>query len=302
MVDQDEVLLYSNHFKRCRFFEDTVRRLADAGYTWVILHTGPPGHFRECQVEHPFVVKMRANPTSYDSGMMTFKGAGMLEHPDVKYLVHIDNDCYLSGLDEFEAVLEEFVSGCYDYACHLVGRASNDRYASSGQLSRVDDQMFKDNGPNEPPTPEPHYENAYQIIRKQLWDKLSMHDVGHHRRFLKALADRGAVFGARKASYHWDYSNYGKEWFHVGHLFEKHLQLEANNRDAIRRYNPESDFDLFRAGYFAAQEEYYGDIYPAAFKAALAFYWTHMGGRTKCLDTWTKYTTGTCMENWKVYK
>lgn len=302
-MKKEEVLFYSNHYKRCWFFEDTVRRIADAGYKWAILLTGSPGPFRHCHVDHPRVKFYETSQTSYDSGMVTFKRSGILLQPGVKYLVHIDNDCFLNGIQELEEYLEEFVDGGYDYACHLVGNPAASRYPTETHIAHVFDQkMIPSLDTPDTPTPDPHYENAYQAIRVSAYQKLTEFDVGHHRRFLAALHKTGAKMGAHKASYRWDYSNWGKEWFHVGHIFEKYLQLEANNLAGIQRYNPDSEFDLFRCGFFVAQERCYGNIYPSSFVPALEAYYAHMGGQDRALECWSRLTQGTCMENWVKYQ
>jgi hypothetical protein len=288
-----DITFYTNYYKQTHFFDDTIRRVANAGYQWVVLLTGPPGPFRDCPVNHPNVRIVQGPPTSYDNGMMIFKQKGLL--PDTELICHIDCDCFLNGTDELHEYIDEFERDSYDYACHTVGSTASNRYTSDGLIAPVHDQMFKDNGPSEPPTPEPHYENAYQLIRKSIWDKLTVHDVGHHRRFLYALHQHGAKFGSHKATYRWDYTNWGKEWWHIGHIFEKYSTLESAGH--ITKYNPESEFDMFRAGFFAAQEAWYGhDIYPAWFHKRLNKFYDHFGGLDAVLYCWARVIQGTCME------
>lgn len=289
------ITFYTNYYKQTHFFDDTIRRIANAGYKWVVLLTGPPGPFRGCPIDHPNVQIVQGPPTSYDNGMMIFKQNNLL--PETELICHIDCDCFLSGTEELEEYIQEFQDVEYDYACHTVGSPASSRYPTDTHIAPVYDQHFKDNGPTEPPTPEPHYENAYQLIRKSIWNKLTVQEVGHHRRFLYALDQHGAKFGSHRANYRWDYTNWGREWWHIGHIFEKYSTIESGQ--SYDKYNSESEFDMFRAGFFAAQERIYGDIYPEPFRQRVHQFYEYFGGKQAVLNCWDIIVSGTCMENWK---
>jgi len=293
------ILFYTNYYKQTHFFDTTIRRIANAGFPIVVLLTGESGPFRKCPVQHDNVTIIEGphQGCSFDLGMQIFKKHRLLEVHAPTVLCHIDCDCFLSGLQELSNYINSFEKGKYDYACHTVGSLSSNKYLSDEPIGHVYDQMFNDNGPSEPPSPEPHYENAYQLVRKSIWDKLTVEEVGHHRRFLAALHKHGAKFGSHHASYRWDYTNWGKEWFHIGHIFEKFDTLEHGQ--PIDKYNPDSEFDLFRAGFFAAQERCYGShTYPTEFHASLNAFYQHFGGKDRTLECWDRLVKGTCMENW----
>jgi hypothetical protein len=234
--------------------------------------------------------------------MMAFKANNLLNiAPIAQYIIHLDNDCFLSDTNELEEYIEEFIAGDYDYACHLVSQAVADQFKSDSHICHVTNQSIVYLDDSGIPSPFPHYENAYQIMKKSMWDRLSVEEVGHHRKFIAALHKQGAKMGAHKASYLWDYTNWGKEWLHIGHIMEKHISLEGSSTQELTKYNKNSDFDRFRAGYFAAQERYYGSkIYSDRMHSRLQIYYAHFGGKDIVLDAWDRICRGTCMENWRV--
>jgi hypothetical protein len=232
--------------------------------------------------------------------MMEWRRSGLLSGPH-KYIVHIDNDLFLSGTREFTEYLEEFVQGGYDFAGHLVSQATCDRYQySSGTLAHVQDLWIQPaTGPGDVATPNPHWETSYMILKTSLWESLTVEEVGHMRKFVIAMSQRGARMAAHKATYRWDYSAWGKEWFHLGHIMEKYSKLENSTPFA---YGPESSFDKFRVGWLA----FHKLIYPESnifskVDARLTELVNYFGGEKVILDYFHDLARGTCLENWSRY-
>lgn len=295
MIQKDEVLFFSIHYRRSLFFEDTVLRIMNAGYKFLIYHTGGNNGFGKFAAQHPNIIYKETNPTSFDGAMMELRQSNLLDR--YKYLVHLDNDCFLSGTTDLEEYLSECIEENYDFVCHTVSEPylKYDEYPKGKHIIEVKDLRFAD---GDPPVPVPHFENAYLFISKSMWDRLSAHDVGHMRRFISAVHRNRAKIGAHKCRYMWNYTNYGNEWFHIGHLMEKYLTIE--NGQNLFKYNKESSFDQFRIAYFLAQEELYGyGIYrDNTIRENLNKLYDHMGGREYLLSKWNETVKGTCLENW----
>ncbi len=296
MNNEDETLFFSIHYRRSLFFEDTVLRIANAGYKFLIYHTGGENRFDKFGIQHPNIIYRETTPTSFDGAMMELRQSNLFN--GYKYLIHLDNDCFLSGTLELEEYLHECVEDRYDFVCHTVGKPylEYNEYPKRKQITEVQDIKFLD---GEPPVPVPHFENAYLFITKRIWDRLTVHDVGHMRRFIHAVYKNKAKIGAHKCKYMWNYTNYGMEWFHIGHLMEKYLTIESGQN--LTKYNSQSSFDQFRIAYFVAQEEIYGHrIYQDnTIRNNLERLYEYMGSREYLLSIWNEITKETCMENWK---
>ena len=291
-MEKHQVGFYTNYYKQNYFFDDTLKSIANDGYQIKVLLTGPAGEFRTPRIQHPNIEIIENTPTSFDDGMRIFKQSGVLSSFD--YLVYIDNDCFLSTTKELEEYLQEFEDGKYGYVCHLVGDVDNNLYSTNSHICHVPEITVTH---EEIPVCNPHFEATYQIIDRNVYDKLTPEEDIHHRKFLAAMIRHNTKIGAHKASYLWNYSSYGKEWFHIGHLMEKYYVIESGQN--LGRYKESTDFDLFRLGFLAVQEDSYGiDIYSSSFKKSLDKCLLLSGGRDKAINCWNKYTKNTCLENW----
>lgn len=300
-INKSEVVIFSNHHRRNEFFEDTMLRFMKAGYFVMVQDTGGENPFGKFSVRFPgFLLHKQIASTSYDGGMMEWKRSNLFDKK-VKYLVHVDNDCFVSDMSGFEEYLTEFIQDDYDFAGHLVSEASCNRYDySNSRLAPIKDMTITvPSNPNDIPTPQPHYETSYTIIKKDLWDDLTIEEVGHMRRFVVAMHNRGAKFASHKASYRWNYTSWGKEWLHLGDIMGKYYVLASNDPF---KYNPDGEFDKYRIGWFAFHDEVYPDSEVFAhphIRARLNSLYEYFGGKEKVLDCWKALTKNTCMENWK---
>jgi hypothetical protein len=207
----------------------------------------------------------------------------------------IDNDCFLSGTEHLDKFLYDFVKGDYDFACHHVSRHDYKGYQFEGCIAPVPDQKF---GPaNIYPgfVPIPHWENAYLLIRKELWDRLSEDDVSHTRKWIKAVVREKAKLGAHRAEYRATHTHFGDEWFHVGNLMNYYNKIDSGD---ARGFRHDSGLDMSRLGYFVAQADIYSiDIYPQTQRRNLLKIVTSHG-KNHVLAAWERLTEGTCMQTW----
>lgn len=293
-INKDSILLISNHHRRSPFFESSMRRLWDDGFQNVIIQNTGGGEF--CNYAGPAREIFNSSQIPYDSGMVNFKARLANESCDAIALM--DNDCFLGGTEHFKRYVEDFISGGFDFACHFIQAGM---YAGltekHGCIYKVPQVKMLSSDVFPFIVPEPHFENAYLLISKQMWDRLSSDDVSHGRKFIAALVREKAKFGAHEAKYVGSHSHYGDEWFHVGNLMSYYHHVESGSIDCV---SSGSQLDKSRLGYFAVMEDSYGEIYPASYKASLDRFYQRLGGRDQCRSAWNELTKDTCMMDWKI--
>jgi len=287
----NNVLILSNHYRRSCFFESTMRKLYQAGFRDIwIQDTGASlwGPYRG-----PASRIGRIGYKTYDEGMVSFKREKIPSHIDT--VLFIDNDCFINSASVVTRYLEDFKKGQFQWACHHISAVDYkpEQTFLSSTIEPCPSQTFE--SWDQPPyvTPVPHWENAFLMIDRQLWDKLTPGDVSHGRRMVKAAYDLGAKMGSHKAEYRRTYSHFGDGWFHVGALMIWHNYLEENKLD---RFNSESFMDMSRLGYFFAHESVYPGEFPLIISTRLKIL---KDKEAKAKEAWSSLTSGTCLENWE---
>lgn len=294
-MDKSRVLVVSHHHKRSVFFEDTMWRLWDAGYKKIFIqNTGietwgkyqGPGMLRNLGIQ------------SYDQAQQNLYQAASRSSDAFDYIVWIDNDCWLSSLNHFEQYLQDFIDGGYDFSSHFVSGKSLEGYNFQGKtIVPVQNQQFLHSEHYPGFCPEPHWENAYMIMKFSSYLKLSNHDVSHGRLWLKAIHDHGMKMGVHQANYLGSYTHYGTEWFHMGYFMAYMSKIE----DRFMDWNLDSEQDMFRLGCIIEQGCIYGHhIYPHNIN--LYFDSLPLYIIQKATSTWHKFVEGTCMAKWIPYK
>jgi len=247
-MKKDEVLIISNHHRRAMYFEETMHRLDKAGYhnIW-IQDTGGPNPWGGYQ--GPRQQLWDVGHRSYDQGMSLFKQRQVPK--EIKVIALIDNDCFISNPDTFTEYLRQFKEDKYDWACHLI---LEQHYINHGltyeegqQIVPVTSQTFTPNDTYPGFCPDPHWENAYLLINRDLWDQQTPQDVSHGRIWIKRTQEMGAKMGAHKAEYRLGYTHFGDGWFHVGNLMAYYYAFEKEN---MAKFSPDSELDMSRLGYF----------------------------------------------------
>ncbi len=303
-INPKDFLLFSLYHRPNMFYEDSLHRLLDAGFQAIVLNTGVSNFYPGLKLKHPRLTYIETSPTSYDGGMMELHRAGVLNQFEAKNIVHIDNDLFLSGVGELKEYLEEFEAGQFDFAGHLVSQAVCNRYNyGSNQLALVSDlQIVLPPNPTDIPTPTPHWETSYMVLKLSLWNDLTTEEVGHMRRFVVGMASRGARMASHKATYRWDYSAWGQEWFHLGHIMEKYYRLE---NDTPFPYDPTGSFDKFRIGWLLYHDEIYPDssvfAHPQVRKRFEELM-LHFGGKEVIAEAFCEIAQGTPLDGWQRYE
>lgn len=297
---RDSTIILSNHHRRSPYFEDTLRRLHNDGWTVWVQETGG-AKWGQCQ--GPYAEHINSGTKSYDQAMILWKRAlrqwqqaGKLDRVD--RILFLDNDCFLSGTNHLQKYIQDFIDGGYDFASHHVSEDCYNDHVFEGDscIAEVKNQTFEPADIYPGFCPNPHWENAYMLITKELYNKLSEADVGHGRKWIKAMVREGAKLGAHKAEYRLRYSHFGDEWFHVGNLMHYYYKIERGDLS----FSPDSELDMSRLGYFnstvrAKFKQWFG---PVTNTVRLPIANEH-GNYERSLEAWDNLISGTCMENWE---
>lgn len=290
------VLVISNHHRRSLFFEESMQKLWDAGFNRMWIQD--TGAERWGPYLGPKSFYWRSGNIPYDRGVQNFKRQIT---GDYDTILMIDNDCFISDVEVIKQYIKDFEDGGYDFAAHHVSKDCYDGYEfGDSTICEVTNQTFEPADIYPGFCPVPHWENAYLLIKKTLWDSLTEDEVGHGRKWLKAIHERKAKMGAHYADYRLTYSHHGPGWFHVGNLFAYYNRLE----EQVPRFVLDSELDMSRLGYFYAQRNTYGrgaypegpGIYPDGIEAKLDLIQDDIAD--KALLAWKRLTSDTCMENW----
>jgi hypothetical protein len=291
MIMKSDFVVVSNHHRRSLFFEDSMRHLWLDGYRNILVQETGSESWGPYQGPGDTV---HLGTRAYDQGMVQLKRT--LANRDWKVMLLVDNDCFLSGATEVNRFVAAFLDGNYGFASHHVSADSYKDYYdySNGPIAHVTDQKFIPADIYPGFCPDPHWENAYTLITRDAWDKLSEDDVSHTRKWFKALHENGEKMGAHKAKYRLIYTHYGDEWFHWGNLMAYYYRLERR-----QPFSPESKLDMSRLGYFLKQDEYYGPTHPQKVDSYLNELEDKY--REQAIEAYTELVKDTCLDRWSIW-
>lgn len=246
----EETLIISFHHRQMPLFEEGMQYLWDAGFRNIwIFETG-----LECL--GPYLGPRRRYESlglwsSYDGAQVELKRRLSSWHnlEKIRYLVWIDNDCFLYGASYFQRYLEAATT--YDYVSHFESPSQNVyeqlRSAQPEQLIyTVDSEEQRFDAVEVYPgfKPNPHWENSYMIMSREGYNQLTQEEISHGRLWISAVHRRGLRMGAHKVNYEGRYTHYGPEWLHVGNFMATYGRLEDSNTQWL--FDKE---DLLRLGY-----------------------------------------------------
>lgn len=230
-----------------------MQKLLEKGYQLVILETGRDTGFGYCSLSKNVTYHFTESQTTYDQGMVKLKE--ILKDYDWDIAIWIDNDFFLNDISYLEKRIADFIEDKYEYCSYFENGYSLDGYTFKNTIAEVKDQKFEDAPVYPGFKPNPHWENAFMMFSRNLWDKLSPDDVSHHRKCIKAIYELGAKMGTIQKEGTLTYSHFGKGWFHVGNLMGYYYKVE--NFDSVG-FDPESELDMSRLGYFMDQRNHFG--------------------------------------------
>lgn len=242
MTIQNETLIFSLHHRKCPPFEDTMRDISSLGFNHIwILETGNKSWG---SYDGPLEKLIEGPPTNYDMGLVRFKSLSIPEH--IKQIVFIDNDCFLLNkqdlVDYLTAYKEQGLQMANISVCHDTPK---ERKESTDLLLPCNVELFDINlnlpdnelqvGTN------PHFENAYMILDKEVWDKLTSKDVSHGKRMWPAIMKQGNIkVGLRRCLYRSSTFIDPGYFCHIGNLMSSYYNVEQGRLP----------IDEARCGYF----------------------------------------------------
>lgn len=278
----NNILVVSNHHRKCCLFEDTIERLSsDIKHIW-IQDTG-----REAWGAYsgPCSRYIRAGVLNYDQGMVAIKKEPL--PMEVSHVLFIDNDCFIRDISVINSYVSDFDEGKFDFACHFVSSAMyNQKRRSVGTIDMIDDMTFQQTTTYPHIVSEPHFENTLMLFKRELWDSLTPQEVSHGRLLVKAMYDKQAKIGGHHAEYRLNYSHLGPGWFHVGNLMAYYYAIEAHN---LSKFNPDSELDMSRLGFFFRHM----DLYPSGWPSITVRLEGLSHLRQQALNAWDRLTLDT---------
>lgn len=250
MFDRSRVVITTNHYRPIIFYELTIRNLIKRGYKkYVIQNTGgsTPTHILKVAFSGAEVLV-----SNFPHNFSYYDAMGQLKSlltpsvfPEADIVFFLDNDCFCTpeALDHY---IEMFLEGNYDWTSHFPGQATSDQYFAdrNDELIHIQNQVVY-RGNNIPPgyyhpscpdfSPVPHYENAYMLLKRSIWDQMTSLEASHGCRFIDAVHTRfKGKIGALRANYSMpSYIQTGDGWVHLTRFMYMYIRLleEGNTRD-----------------------------------------------------------------------
>lgn len=265
-------------------YEESISKFLDAGYQLFLYETVDNNSFGSFGLVHTGVVHIEAIPGSFDQGMVDFKEK--LDQYAWDTVVFLDSDIFFEDTKMAEKLIEQFNDSDYGFCSYLENAYVYDsKFKFDELIAEVKHQSFEPI--DQPPytfKPVPHYENAFMMIKRDVWDKLKKENFIHTRELVRAIYDTKAKIGVHKREARLTYSHRGDGWFHIGNLTQYYNILDSGN---LHRLNPESEIDKARIGFFVAQRERYGkDIYSDFVNLYLMQASNLYGGDDSVLEAW----------------
>lgn len=251
---KDSTLIISNHHRRSTMFEHFMTQVYDAGFKHIwIQDTGSEAIGK---YQGPYEKYWGIGSVPYDRGMASFKQR--LPSADYERILLIDNDCFVTP-EAIERFITDFDKGDYDFGSHHIGADCYDEsYQFDGCIAEVKHQKILPSDVYPGIVPEPHWENAFLLIKQGMWNRLSIDDVSHGRKYIAALVREKAKLGAQRAQYRLGYSHFENGWFHIGHLMAFIHAVEHGN---LSQFSTDSELALSRLGFLWYQQDRFGNFY-----------------------------------------
>ena len=286
-----KTLFVTIHHRRSLFYEEGMKKLLDdLGPREAILlldTSGGDKGFGKCALDVEII--QAGGPCSYDNGMVMIKD--IISSRKWDQVVFLDNDLFLSGTKHLRSVLRDFEAGGYHYSSYFENGFDDTTYFLDGTIAEVTNQKFLPVEEYPGFKPDPHWENAFMIFNRHIYDLLNKTALSHGRLCIRALSDLKAKMGVRRRTCRYTYSHFGDEWFHMGALMSWYYKLEDGNINMTY-----SAVDLSRLAYFWIQSRIFGrGIYSDNVYQTLKMM-VEIAGEERLLGQWRSLVTGTCLE------
>ena len=282
-------ILVTLYHRRNVLYEEGIFKFLEAGYPLYLYETVDDNSFGSFGLFHPRVIHIEAQPGSFDNGMVDLKDKLSAYNWDT--VVFLDSDISFDDITHAEAIINQFNNSDYGFCSYLENAYPYDsRYKFDGEIAEVRHQSFEP--VDQPPytfKPDPHYENAFMMIKRNVWDRMKKEDFINTRQIIKAVVDTHAKIGVHHREARLTYSHKGKGWFHMGNLTQYYNLLDKGE---IHLLKTDSEIDKARIGFFAFQRECFGkEIYSEYVNLYLDKAIELFGGKDSVLDSWYELFT-----------
>jgi len=307
LKDLQNVLLICPYVRKNYFFEDSMRKLWDAGFKNIwIMQTGV-STFGEYDGPKSKFINGKKYPYGWGAALKDFQKEIRTAKSKYDYVLLMDFDIFLSDINSFKGIAEETIAGQYDY----VSRINNDHFATGYDWNdqfvvETHPEIVYMGGPKEKNNPSkmgthPPFGTGFEFYSKKLWESFGDKEFYDWPQMIKKAVDGNMKMGA-----YWSTRGvrktgeqcWGKEWYHIANLTSHYGYIETQ---WTKLMSPANVKNLFRFGFFAKQAEIYGANIYGAMQGRLNNLYTFMGGKDKCLAEWNKQVEGTPLENWERY-
>lgn len=309
MINKDKVLITSCHHRPIPFFTHSMQKLKAHGYNnFLIQNTCIEEWARFPDPEFP-VHDCKAH-TNYADAMQNYKRLLDNLPSNIEYIVLIDNDLFLGNPNILDKYIRIFEERNYDFSAYYNREAfynMNVHNFEDNFLADVPIQKIFNKSPdlslcNFSPScpsifPWPYWENAFQITRRSMWDKLTVDDVSRGRKYINALVRENAKLGVLKVNYIKDnsflhkgkhtVSHCGEEWFHFGDFMYFYNAIEDLSRFHEYSRITRDPYTQCRFGCLFACIDIYGPLsLPEHIRENLYNLTKILGGREECIKAW----------------
>lgn len=283
-----KTILVTLYHKRNVLYEESISKLLEAGYPLYLYETVDGSQFGSFGIVHDNVTHIEAQPGSFDNGMVDLKDK--LSQYEWDTVVFLDSDIFFDDISYAEKLIKQFNESDYGFVSYLENAYTYDsKYQFDGLIAEVRHQSFEP--VDQPPytfKPNPHYENAFMLIKRTVWDKMKKDDFINTREIIRSVCDLRSKIGVHKREARLTYSHKGEGWFHVGNLTQYYNILEKADLHLLKL---DSEIDKARIGFFAYQRHKYGsEIYSDFINLYLDQAIKLFGGESEVREAWNKLT------------
>lgn len=281
-----KTILATLYHRRSLMYEESITKFLNAGYPLYLYETVDNNNFGVFGIDRPGITRIEAQPGSFDNGMVDLKD--QLSKYEWDTIVFLDSDIFFDDITYAEELIEQFNKSDYGFCSYLENAFEYTKdYKFEGHIAEVKNQRFE--AVDQPPytfKPMPHYENAFMMIKRTVWDKLKKDNFIHTRELVRAIYEAGAKIGVHNREARLTYSHKGDGWFHVGNLTQYYNILDKGE---LHLLHLDSKIDKARIGYFVDQRNKYGkEVYSEYVNLYLDQAVKVFGGESVVLESWNK--------------
>lgn len=283
-----KTIIVTLYHRRNILYEEGIHKFLNAGYPLYLYETVDENGFGSFGLIHDNITRIEAQPGSFDNGMVDLKEK--LDHIEWDTVVFLDSDIFFDDITHAEKLIKEFNESDYGFCSYLENAYSYDQYVFNGTIAEVKNQKFP--FVDQPPysfKPDPHYENAFMLFKKDVWNRLRKENFINTREIVKAVVNTNTRIGIHFREARLTYSHKGEGWFHIGNLTQYYNILD---RADFHLLHPDSEIDKARIGFFVYQRNRYGEeIYTTFINLYLTQAAKLFGGEEEVEKSWIKLST-----------